>query len=86
MPCCGQGRSDLRRAMAAPSPTPQAPPDNVSRNRGTVTLVYLSSAPMAARGSATGTLYRFDGGRGRHYVDQRDASGLLRTGLFRRLA
>jgi hypothetical protein len=49
---------------------------------GTVILRYLESAPIFARGAATGRAYRFSDRDRVQSVDARDAAHLLRTGFF----
>jgi hypothetical protein len=77
--------------MTASASFPTAMPENLKQpvaasNRGTViTLEYLASAPIVARGTATGVQYQFKGERSRYYVDESDAVQFLRTKLFRRL-
>jgi hypothetical protein len=49
-----------------------------------VTLHYLESSPIVARGPSTGRRYEFSKALPDQLVDSRDAEHLLRTGFFRR--
>jgi hypothetical protein len=79
--CCGAGRAALRAEMSIPqgiaggrragghsSPTGRA-------------VRYLGSGRMRVRGSSTGAVYDFSGGR-QMSVSPADVAALVRSGLF----
>ena len=49
-----------------------------------IVLRYLGASPIAVRGPATGRRYAFSQKLAAQAVDPLDASGLLRSNLFRR--
>ena len=83
--CCGSKRSALRQA----SPRPGVMPVATGPLRPTlppIGLRYDPATPIKLRGPVTGRLYAFSGGApAAAEVDQRDATALLRTGLFSRV-
>lgn len=86
--CCGNKRSALRASLphqvAAPILSRPASSPGGDPFRGTQTsLRYVGSAPLRVPGPVTGRLYEFSSARPVQAVDQRDATSLLRTRLFR---
>ena len=68
-------------ASAAPAITPPNPP--VPKDTS-VYVQYREQSPIQVRGLATGRVYQFSGTQPVQAVDERDASALLQTRLFRR--
>jgi hypothetical protein len=60
------------------------PPDSPALNEASVYLQYREHSPIRVRGLATGRVYQFSGRQTVQPVDERDASALLQTRLFRR--
>ena len=67
--CCGQKRSALKAAGAAPS--------------SALNLRYFGQSMIHVRGAATGGLYQFSPVQPVQPVDPRDAQTLLANRLFR---
>jgi hypothetical protein len=88
--CCGQKRRALALGQLPPrslAPPPTKPPfESDARTNAvrTIDLLYLQQEPIQLRGMVTGRIYQFSRSQPVQPVDQRDATGFLRTPrLFR---
>jgi hypothetical protein len=79
MSCCGQKRRALRDAGPIPlqAPTPQPP----SLQNPTL-MQHTGASSLIVRGAVTRHAYLFGPRGGPLAVDERDAPGLMATGLF----
>lgn len=82
MSCCSGGRRHFAResnlrAMPPDTPVPEKPPEMLL-------LHYIGSHSMSLRGPVSGLVYRARPGARPMGVDSRDASAMVRSGLFER--
>lgn len=83
MSCCGQQRRALRDAsrLAQPAPAPYAP-----TLQNPTLMQHTGASSLIVRGVVTRHAYLFAPRGAALAVDERDAAGLMATGLFEAMA
>jgi hypothetical protein len=79
MSCCGKKREELRqRHIVTVLPVATQSPSLLARSR----VHFLGSGSYLVAGEHSQEVYRFTQEQPEQPVDERDLSGLLKTGLF----